>query len=268
MPTRPWHFLFLHGPHGPRFKRLARALQGRGADVSRIALNAGDALIWRGLPRYWAFPVRPDGSEAFVHETLDAEVTDLVCYGAARPFHATARRLTKARKITIDAFEEGYLRPYWMTSERDGMNADSGMNALTLVKMEEALAAGATIPARATDAWCDMRQHVLRGAVLHAALIAGWRSYPGYISHRTPEPNGEFSPLYLSRLLSMPLRRLKRRFATAHIRRTTFPFHVVLCSLADSANFRESSTLESQAVFWIWFLPVSRRARLPIIASS
>ena len=112
MPTRPWHSLFLQGPHGPLFKRLARALQGTGADVSRIALNADDALIWRGLPGYWSFPARPDDLEAFAHEALDAEVTDLVCYGASRPFHASARRLTKEREITIQAFEEGCLRPY------------------------------------------------------------------------------------------------------------------------------------------------------------
>ena len=100
-------------------------------------------------------------------------------------------------------------------------------------------------------------------------------AYPGLfparkdrISSASGEYLGEFSLLYLRRLLSMPLRRLKRRFATAHIRRTTFPFHAVLCSLADSANFRENSNLESQVFFWIWFLPVSRRARLPIITSS
>ena len=129
------------------------------------------------------------------------------------------------------------------------MNADLGLNASTLVKMEEALAAGATIPARATDAWCDMRQHVVWGAVFRAALIAGWQSYPGYITHRTPEPNGEFSPIYLRRLLSMPLRRLKRRFATAHIRRTTFPFHVIHCSLADRANFRKKFKLRKSGRF-------------------
>ena len=83
-----------------------------------------------------------------------------------------------------------------MTSECDEITAAAGLNALTLVKMEQALVAGATIPARATDTCCDMHQHVCWRAVFLAALIAGWRSCPGDISHPTPEPIGEFS-LYI-----------------------------------------------------------------------
>lgn len=109
------------------------------------------------------FHGRPDDWEAFVREALGAGAADLVCYGAPRPFHATARRIAKARGITIHALEEGYLRPYWVTYERDEANAVSGLNALALAKMEEALATGATKPARAPDAWGDMRQHVFWG---------------------------------------------------------------------------------------------------------
>ena len=40
-------FLFLQGPHGPFFNRLAKMLRAAGADVWRVAFNAGDAFFRR-----------------------------------------------------------------------------------------------------------------------------------------------------------------------------------------------------------------------------
>jgi len=240
--------MFLQGPHGPFFGSLARELQRVGARVSRIGFNAGDAFFWRGLPDFQAFHGQGADWEAFIDAAFDAGVTDLVCYGASRPFHAIARRVAKDRGVTIHAFEEGYLRPYWITYERDGTNADSSVNALTLMNMREALANGTSKPRAAPDAWGDMRQHVFWGAVYHAALMAGRRQYPHYASHRTPGLSAEFS-IYIRHLLTMPMRRLRRRLATARIRRATFPYHVILCQLAHDANFRDNSDFENQAAF-------------------
>lgn len=246
MPPR--HFLFLQGPHGPFFGALARKMQGVGARVSRIGLNAGDAFFWRGLPGYCAFLGERDGWQACLEAALDDGVTDVVCYGASRPFHAMARALASRRGVTVHTFEEGYLRPYWITYERDGTNAESALNALTIVNMRDALAAGGSTPRPAPDAWGDMRQHVFWGAAYHAAMVAGRRRYPLYASHRTPEPTAEFI-IYLKHLLTMPVRRLHRRLATGRIRRATFPYHVALCQLSHDANFRDNSDFETQADF-------------------
>jgi capsular polysaccharide export protein len=49
-------------------------------------------------------------------------ITDLVVYGDTRPIHATAIAQARRRGITVHVFEEGYLRPYWVTYERGGAN--------------------------------------------------------------------------------------------------------------------------------------------------
>lgn len=247
-PIEPRHFLFLQGPHGPFFRSLGREFLRGGARISRIGLNAGDAFFWRGLPGYRTLNGPRDGWKNALTVALDDGVTDLVCYGASRPFHVLARELAKKRGVTVHAFEEGYLRPYWVTYERDGTNAESALNALTIVNMKERLASGVLPPRQAPDAWGDMRQHVFWGAAYHAAMVAGRHSYPLYASHRTPEPAGEFG-IYLRHLLTMPRRRWRRRLATARIRRATFPYHVALCQLAHDANFRDNSSFESQAQF-------------------
>lgn len=246
--TSSRHFLFLQGPHGPFFQSLAGGLQQLGARVSRIGLNAGDAFFWRGLPDYRAFRGDHTTWRKGLESAFDEGVTDLVCYGTTRPFHALARDLARRRGITIHAFEEGYLRPYWITYERDGTNAGSALNALTLVNMRDALSASRPAPRPAPDAWGDMRQHVFWGAAYHAVMLAGQRRYPQYASHRTPQPRHELA-IYLKHLVSMPGRRLKRHLTTARIRRATFPYHVALCQLAHDANFRDNSEFESQSSF-------------------
>ena len=244
----PRHFLFLQGPHGPFFRSLARQLIAAGAKASRVGFNAGDAFFWRGLPGYQAVHGGSDALEDVLKKAFEGGVTDIVCYGARRPVHVLARRMAKAQGVTVHAFEEGYLRPYWVTYERDGTNAASRLNAFTLMTMRAALDTPQAHSQGAPDTWGNMRQHVFWGAVYHAALIAGRRRYPNYRSHRSPEPSGEFL-IYLKHLLTMPLRRLRRRIATRRIRNATFPYHVVLCQLAHDANFRDNSDFESQADF-------------------
>ncbi|MEL6992060.1 MAG: capsule biosynthesis protein CapA, partial [Pseudomonadota bacterium] len=45
-------FLFLQGPHGPFFQRLARMVRHSGADVWRVGFNAGDSLFWQDRDRF------------------------------------------------------------------------------------------------------------------------------------------------------------------------------------------------------------------------
>jgi capsular polysaccharide export protein len=122
MPPRT--FLFLQGPPGPFFRQLGETLRRRGMGVHRINLNGGDRHDWRdgsvdyrGRSANW-----PMFFDRFVRKH---DVTDLVLYGDCRPMHLAAHRLAKLRGIRIHVFEEGYIRPDWMTLERDGVNGHS-----------------------------------------------------------------------------------------------------------------------------------------------
>lgn len=88
--------------------------------------------------------------------------------------------------------------------------------------------------------------------------------------HLAPDAgtNRRIFPIYLRHLLSMPLRRPKRRFATARTRHATFPFHVLLRQLAHCANFRDNSNLESHAGFLDLVLADFAKDRVPITTSS
>lgn len=117
-------FLFLQGPPGPFFRLLGSALHERGAEVMRINLSGGDKRDWpeashdyRGRMANW-----PLFFDRFV--TTHA-VTDLVLFGDCRPVHTRALRLARLRGVRVHVFEEGYIRPDWMTLEREGVNGFS-----------------------------------------------------------------------------------------------------------------------------------------------
>ncbi len=241
-------FVFLQGPHGPFFALLAKRLRSAGHDVARIAFNAGDSAFWRGLP-LTEYHDAPDAWPEWFEAYCDANhITDIVCYGATRPIHAAARQIAAKRSLTPHVFEEGYLRPYWITYERGGTNAQSPVMDIPIDQMAYALAGNRTRLPRAPDRWGDTRQHVFWGAAYHAALLAGQRRFENFSPHRVPAPQGEL-PIYARHLFFLPLRRIQRRISTRRVLKGDFPYHVALLQLAHDANFRENGPFPSQRAF-------------------
>ena len=118
-------FLFLQGPHGPFFRRLAATLAAQGATVRRVAFNAADEAEWRGAGPLNRCLGKGEKYEAWLARYLDAHgVTDVVLYGDSRPEHAMAVALAWQRGLVCHCLEEGYLRPHWVTYERWGNNGN------------------------------------------------------------------------------------------------------------------------------------------------
>lgn len=242
-------FLFLQGPHGPAFFGLGRLLRRTGADIWRVGFNAGDRLFWRDRESYIAFD-QPQSEWRRVFRDIVARkgVSDLVVYGDTRPIHAQA--IEEARKIglRIHVFEEGYLRPYWVSYERGGANGHSRLMDMTVDQMREMLAQSETDTALPPASWGDMRQHIFYGALYHGAVLLAGRAYPHFRPHRTLSVRQEFS-LYVKRLLLMPLHAMERRLASWRIRRGGFPYHLVLLQLEHDASFRAHSPFATMVDF-------------------
>ena len=118
-------FLFLQGLAGPFFGRLAKALQTTGHGVSRVNFNGGDRLFWplpgaidyRGRVAEW-----PDFLEVLL---VERRVTDIVLFGDCRPLHRAAIQVARDLQVQVHVFEEGYIRPDWVTIELGGVNGHS-----------------------------------------------------------------------------------------------------------------------------------------------
>ncbi len=251
-PTRPGagrRFLMLQGPHGPFFARLAALLAQAGAQVWRVGFNRGDQVFWHDATRYIPWCDSPEAWERDCPGLLDRMgITDLVLYGDTRPIHAVAVAAAKARGITVHVFEEGYLRPYWVTYERGGSNGHSRLMTLTLDQMRGALAQVDEETPHAPALWGDLRQHIFYGALYHLFVMLANGRYRAFRSHRSVPVVQEFR-LYLRRLLRMPLHRLERWWAERRIRQDGFPYHLVLLQLEHDASFRAHSSFGSMTEF-------------------
>jgi capsular polysaccharide export protein len=246
--TRDRRFLFLQGPHGPWFHQLGGLLRAAGAQVWRVGFNLGDRVFWPG-PGYIAFDAPQDEWPATCARLIEAHgITDLVLYGDTRAIHAQAVAEARARGLTVHVFEEGYLRPYWVTYERGGSNGHSRLMDLTVAEMRAALARIDLDLPDAPATWGDMRQHMAWGALYHGFVALGSRAYRHFRPHRALTVGQEFL-LYLRRLLLMPVHRIERRLATARIRRGGFPYHLAILQLEHDASFRDHSPFASLTDF-------------------
>jgi capsular polysaccharide export protein len=239
----------LQGPHGPFFAQLADRLRAAGAEVWRIGFNRGDQVFWGGRDGYHPYRGTPEDWPDTLAERLDAwGITDIALYGDTRPVHAAARTLAAARGLTLHVFEEGYLRPWWVTYERGGSNGHSALMGMTVADMRRALPPPDTPPPEAPAHWGDLRQHMFYGALYHFFVLAMNRAYPGWQSHRDISVGREFR-LSLLRLLLLPLHAVERLVASARIRLRRYDYHVVLLQLEHDASFRSHSPHASMTDF-------------------
>ena len=248
MTQAPRRFLFLQGPHGPWFHRLAGLLRAAGAEVWRVGFNFGDRIFWPG-PGYIAFKDSHDRWPETCADLMTRHgITDLVLYGDTRPIHARAIAVARDRGITVHVFEEGYLRPYWVTYERGGSNGHSRLMQFSVTEMQAALDKVDRDLPEAPATWGDMRQHMFWGALYHGFVALGGRAYQNFRPHRALTVGQEFT-LYLKRFVLMPVHRLERRIATFRIRRGGFPYHLAILQLEHDASFRDHSPFGSMTDF-------------------
>jgi len=179
-------YLFLQGVASPLFPRLARELERRGHMCRHLNICAGDRLFW---PKAMTsdFRGRYDEWPGFLREFLDVnQITDLIFFADTRRHHRLAAIEARHRKIGVHIFEEGYLRPYWITLEEAGTNGYS-----TLPRTAAAYHTLAeTLPERALGGSLSMSFfHRAAWDIVNNALNITFASrYPYYESHRPWHP--------------------------------------------------------------------------------
>ncbi|KGJ06102.1 capsule biosynthesis protein CapA [Paracoccus halophilus] len=237
LPAGKRVFLMLQGPHGPFFDRVARLLRDTGAQVWRVGFNAGDEFFWSDPAHFIRHQTAPEEWPAHLDRIIaDRGVTDIVLYGDVRPVHAAARAAAQRDGLQLHVFEEGYLRPFWITYERDGSNGHSALMRLSIPEMRRALRNRIGEMHRPPARWGDMRQHKFYGALYHFFVLVANRRYPGYRTHRRIGVRQEFR-LNLRRFLMTPVDAVIRAHEAGQVRRGGFPYVLVLMQLEHDSNF-------------------------------
>lgn len=242
-------FLFLQGPHGPFFSKLGRALEASGATCLRVGFNTADAVFWPRWKSYIPFRGTRDDWPDFLRQLIaENSVTDIVLYGDTRWMHDAAKQIAKQQDITCHVFEEGYLRPYWVTYERNGANGFSTIRSMDIRQMRDVVTQPRIDPPIPPSHWGDTRQHIFYGALYHWFVMLWNQRYPSFRPHRSLNVRREFV-LHFIRFLLIPVHALERRLATRRIKNGSFPFHLALLQLAHDASFQDHSPFKAQAEF-------------------
>ncbi|MDM7458282.1 MAG: capsule biosynthesis protein CapA [Paracoccus sp. (in: a-proteobacteria)] len=242
-------FLMLQGPHGPFFARLAVMLRAAGAKVWRCGFNIGDQVFWPDRNSYIPCRGKIEDWPAMLGAILDEKkVTDIVIYGDVRPIHAIARRIGVQRGLTVHVFEEGYLRPYWISYERGGSNGHSPLMQVGIDRMRRDLRDHVTDVRRPPARWGDMREHKFYGLIYHLLLFLANRGYRNFCSHRAIPVSTEVR-LNAKRLILSPLYALQRSLQWRKLRLAGWPFTLVLMQLEHDSNFQGHSSFSRNAQF-------------------
>lgn len=185
-PAGPRSVLLLQGLMGPLFRQLGRGLMARGHRVHKVNFNGGDAAFWRlpgGIDYRGALADWP----AALRRLIAAHgVTDVMLFGDCRDHHIAAKAVCRELGIRVLVFEEGYIRPDWVTMEEGGVNGHSSLPRDPAWYRQTA----ATLPPLPPHSRVasSFRRRAVEGLAYNAAdLLSRWR-YPHWNNHRPWHP--------------------------------------------------------------------------------
>jgi capsular polysaccharide export protein len=228
-------FLFLQGPIGLFFSRLAQRLLDDGHSVHRINLHAGDRLFWR-VPGAVDYRMDALSWSQFFEDCVDRwHVTDLLLFGDCRPFHQAAIRIASARDVRIHVFEEGYLRPHWVTMESGGVNAHSSLPRNPDFYREAALS---TAPwSGSTPVTYSFARRAAEDVLYHTAMTLAARLYPGYRTHRPWPPYVEYAHA-AGRFLRRPIAKRRLSHVVKRLAARSQPYYLFPLQLNADVQIR------------------------------
>lgn len=116
--------LLLQGPIGPFFNLFSKKMKARKAKVFKLNFNGGDKFF---------YPFNSHSYKGkFIHFRsflkdilLKNEIQCIVAFNDCRPVHRIAINVAKSLGVEVFIFEEGYLRPSFITFENGGVSANS-----------------------------------------------------------------------------------------------------------------------------------------------
>lgn len=172
------HILLIQGKMGSFFSRFSTFLQKMGITVSKINLNAGDAYFYQHTQRVYNYKGTLGDFDSFVSRLIhDEKIDAVVCFGDCRPHHAIAGSVCRREDVDFFVFEEGYLRPDYITLEKDGINGNSQLDVRGIENFTQA---------NDKPLFTDNRFYRMCIATIQYYIIArlGQKDYPHYEHYR------------------------------------------------------------------------------------
>ena len=116
------NILFLQGPMGNFFKKLDHLFKENGAITYKIGFNAGDSFF-SNHNNYIPYRDIRDNYGVFIRNFLNEKKIDKIfLFGDCRFYQRVSIQVARKLGIEVFVFEEGYIRPHYITMEKYGVN--------------------------------------------------------------------------------------------------------------------------------------------------
>lgn len=234
--------LLLQGVSSPFFEHLANSIQDSGYPVYKVNFCGGDKFFSSGI-KSWDYRDHPDQfSDWLVQKLNQHNITDIILFGDTRKMHQLAIKTANSQAVDIHVFEEGYLRPHWLTLDKGGVNANSSLpksaewykaQARHIKHYENGEETGYSIVPRV---WHDIRYHL-------ASFLLRPR-YPHYQTHRPVSPLLEYAG-WIKRLSKVNLvHKRKAERTIQNVANSDTPYYVLPLQLSSDAQIKIHSEFE------------------------
>lgn len=170
--------LLLQGKMGTFFCRFSKFLLSHKLQVHKMNFNAGDAFFYCFKERATPYRGKLDDYDPFLCEFIQKHQIDaVVCFNDCRPHHAIAKTVCKRLGVSFFVFEEGYLRPDYITLEEHGINGYSQLDPQLI---------GTKDKAHDRPQYTNNRfwRLCLASIIYYAAVFLGQWHYPHYRHYR------------------------------------------------------------------------------------
>ncbi|GBQ88686.1 capsule polysaccharide export protein [Asaia krungthepensis NRIC 0535] len=180
------HFLLLQGLMGPFFQLVGAALRREGFSVHKVNFNGGDRLFWRQPGGIDYTGTEEDWPAELRGLIAKHRITDVLLFGDCRTLHRAAIEVCREQLTTVHVFEEGYIRPDWVTLEIGGVNGYSALPRDPAWYLDHEFSEPSehlpqTVPS-------SFRRRALEGVAYNAAdLLSRWY-YRHWTTHRPWPP--------------------------------------------------------------------------------
>jgi len=186
LPLGGRHILFLQGLATPFFATLAAKLARDGAMVHRVHFCGGD-WVFRGNAAPGVTHHAYGGTLGNLPSWYRALITrhgidTVIMLGDCRPVHSAVRQIPAAQGLRLYAFDEGYIRPGFVTMEAGGTNGYSSMPKDP--GMISTLAADAPALEPYTPIKTNMGRRARMDLLAHGANILYRWKFPHFQGHR------------------------------------------------------------------------------------
>ncbi|MFN3976893.1 MAG: capsule biosynthesis protein [Aquificaceae bacterium] len=236
------NYLLLQGPKGFFFYKLGKYLQTLGKTVYKINFNGGDLMTYPTFRNVYNYRDKLENFEEYLRNFISTKKIEIVLlYGDYKVYHRIAVKVCKDLNIPLYVFEEGYIRPYYITLEKYGINGFSQLpkdpefyRKLPPIEVEEPLPVN----------FSYLKQTLSR-AFHYICLELLWWYFPNYVFTKNYRPYLPWVFCWIRGLIRKPIYLYKERPLFKKILKLRKKYFLVVLQVHDDTQIHLHSDYRS-----------------------